>query len=219
MSTKNLTYNSRQFTLFFVISLVIHIALLGFFNAFGPAYGYLFDRLFQGEPLEVNVVELPPPSSPDAGIGDTQNRERMTRFAGRENRVIKETFPSRPPDKLIVKPRGGPASIAKGDAEGLKQKTTAGNGEQAAAGLKAAPDDMDGRYTSPAAGGFAGADNGKGAPAGQSQGTGGKGGAGARPFKPNLSLPDERIAELTKEYESTEQKGEKGKTLQLNTAE
>ncbi|MBI1912372.1 MAG: energy transducer TonB [Deltaproteobacteria bacterium] len=40
-----------------------------------------------------------------------------------------------------------------------------------------------------------------------------------KPPKPNLFLTDDRISELTRQYESDAPKGEKGKTLQLNTSE
>lgn len=40
-----------------------------------------------------------------------------------------------------------------------------------------------------------------------------------QPQKPNLFLSDDRITELEKKYEADPNKGEKGKTLQLNTAE
>lgn len=41
----------------------------------------------------------------------------------------------------------------------------------------------------------------------------------AKPQKPNLFLSEERLTELAKKYEAEAPKGERGKTLQLNTSE
>lgn len=165
--------------------------------------------------------------------------KRPSFFADRNQSVPKETFPDLRDGKgLLIVPMPRPAlpsaplqSGAKGGNVALRPsgsaplesveredpgKTLPGEDTVAIKGADAGkPTDKQaapsGASAASGEGAGVGAGTGRGASAGTTTQT--------QPPRPNLFLSDDRIAELAKEYETAAPKGEKGKTLQLNTSE
>ncbi len=232
MSTQNFHQDAdnavRSFALFFILSMVIHVAMVWSFLAFSSVYNRVAERVFPKEPeaLTVDVVELPPAS------GEPQKALRppkggITRYAERTNVVEKETFPeskktgpARP--GIIIPPQAkassGPApgaqkangaikeAPASGSASGASG--TAGGGE----GILKGQGRLDEEYVGTGIGSGIGTGVGTGGRGSASKAEGGTG-------RPGLFLPGETISELARKYEAESPAGEQGKTLNLNTTE
>ena len=224
MSTKNLSYSSGgKLELFLLISLAIHILFGWTVVQIGGVY-----RLFSGaitseeiRPVVVDVIELPPWLK-----GNGKAQQSITRFADRTVTVDKETIAEQGPAttarpgapaalslKPAAKPRAGETKggAAKGDGPSTVQSGKVeikGSGEPArtlktdntlsrpqpwsAQGLGLSPSEIPGAPTE---------------------------GTGRGSMEPNLFLTEAQIAALTKRYETETPVAERGKTLQLNTAE
>lgn len=220
MSTQNFPDNTdnavRTFTVFLILSMVIHAAMVLSFLAFSPIYKKLAGRLYPKEPeaLVVDVVELPPAS------GEPQKSlkplKAPTRYAQRTNVVEKETFPEgrqtgryRPGIIIPAVQKAEKTPSPKGINEGAKH-----NGLQ-----KSSAADTQGQGASKGTGATGQTDEetvgiGKGGAGKKGTGTGN--GALSRP---SLFLPGETISALERRYEAESPKGEQGKTLNLNTSE
>ena len=241
MSTKNLDKGSLgRLSLFMLLSLLIHAAAGAFLLTVGPAGRLLFHemgmpgRAGRREPIVVDVVELPPGPKGRAP-------EVITRFADRSQTVKRETYPLKKPS-IIIRPSGSQAKTKGGALAGPRpprRKAEDGSereGLKAAAALKpgdapvAARPDIDiinevkgdGITVQPPRPPEAASQEGPGPSGPGAGGAGGEGGEAGKPglaSRPSLILPEEKIAELERRYESEEGKGEVGKTLQLNTSE
>jgi len=215
----------RTFTVFLLLSIGIHVAMVLSFLAFSPIYEKLSDRLYPKEPelMTVDVVELPP------ATGGPQKAPRPpktpTRYAERTNVVEKETFPEgkqtgRYLPGIIIPPvhkaEGSPAhkganegakgsgpqkaSLADTKGEGASKGSAQTDGETVGIGKGAQP--LQGVQPHQGAAAKAGSGSGDGALSG-----------------PGLFLPGETISALERKYEAESPKGEQGKTLNLNTSE
>lgn len=233
MSTKTFPppeSGSENLFKFLGVSLAIHLAALLIFYAFAPLRDSLLKAMPDREPIVVDVIDLPP------SRGVSPSPKRPSFFADRSQSVPKETFPGVREGLLIV-PMPRPAlpstplrNGAKGGGVALRPSEDAPlrSAEREAAGITPLGED-----TVAIKGADAGKPTDTQAPASVPSATTGEGpGVGAgnnrgasatatkiQPPRPNLFLSEDRIAELTKEYETAAPKGEKGKTLQLNTSE
>lgn len=234
MSTKTFPQNDgggENLFIFLGLSLVIHLVALIIFYAFAPLRDTLLKAIPGKEPIIVDVIDLPP------GKGSTIPPKRPTFFADRNQSVAKETFPDVKAGKgLLIVPHpmpkpepyappqggtkgGGAASKPSGEtpAKSVEKETTGMTipGEDTVA-MKGSETEKPSSTQAPSF--VPPATSGEGAGSGTADG---KGTATTKiqPPRPNLFLTDDRIAELTKKYESEAPKGEKGKTLQLNTSE
>lgn len=234
MSTKTFPQNDgggENLFIFLGLSLAIHLVALVAFHAFAPLRDTLF-KTPDTEPIIVDVIDLPP------GIGVAAPPKRPTFFADRNESVAKETFPDLKGGKgMLTVPRpapkpepyappqggtkgGGTVASKSGEtpAKSVEKETPGktlpgedtvaikGSGTERPADTQSAPPSLPSAGSGEGAG--AGATDGKGATTTKIQ-----------PPRPNLFLSDDRLAELTKKYETEAPKGEKGKTLQLNTSE
>lgn len=219
---------------FLGLSLAIHLAALLVFYAFAPLRDSLLKAVPGKEPIVVDVIDLPP------GSGVTAPPKRPSFFADRNQSVAKETFPDVkegngmlivPRPALKPEPYAPPQGGTKGGGVVSKPsvETPAKSVEKETPGKTLPGEDTvaikgtgterpaDSQSTPPS---VPPATTGEGTGAGTTNGRG----AGAittkiQPPRPNLFLSDDRIAELAKKYETEAPKGEKGKTLQLNTSE
>lgn len=183
------------------------------------------------EPRLKNVVKLP--------LIETQNlskeKKTPTHASDRTQSVEKETYPEPGRGRggslpFLPSPQAKPEAIRKG-GEGGAPKGGLVKGVQKAPSSSPATREEEGTVeTKPAP--LAKAAPGEetyGAPGKAGEGTGPEGLAAGRTKAPNETIirppvpslfpSEERIAELTKRYESEPQKGERGKVLQLNTSE
>jgi protein TonB len=196
MSTKNLSYSSEgQLPLFLLISLVIHI---GF--SWALMHAGAFSNLFSAEPVGkpirpvvVEVVELPPIPKPKIEES-SRARKSIAGFTDRTARTEKGTAAvsgAGRSAKTVVK--RAPAKAKKpGKATTENETTLAEPWRWSDPGFGLSP---------------------SGIPAGLKE----AGGRGS--MKPNLLLSEAQIAALTRKYEQDTPAAERGKTLQLNTAE
>lgn len=237
MSIKNSPDGTAaQFTVFFILSIFIHMGLALSLYTLAPAYKRAISNLFPEpeKPIIIDVVDLPPGPNNQTRPGAAN----VTRFANRSNSVEKETVPE---GRKGVAGAPGPGLIR------INPQATAGtNGAQS---VRRASPEKPASISPPAGSGETpGADKQK-IPAGALNGTpveekaalAGSGGTGARPAageapasqgvhggtgngaagtaRPNLFLPAEKLSELEQRYERDAPQGEQGKTLQLNTSE
>ncbi len=215
---------------FLILSILMHMGL-----AWGLASsGWRGASLLSTEPapITVDVVRLPEKKQAMEGPKDivrlppvetqklSKEKKTPTHASDRSQSVEKETYPE--PGRGASLPRPlppplGPAVMYKGNAGSRAAKGV----EKPLAGVP------DGEPATRAdAGDEAYGVPGKGVLDGTKDGVAGAAGAVKRPGetiivppKPNLFLTEDRIAELTRKYESEPQKGERGKVLQLNTSE
>jgi len=219
---------------FLGVSLAIHLTALLVFYAFAPLQDSLLKAMPDNEPIVVDVIDLPP----GKGVAAPPNRPSF--FADRNQSVSKETFPDVKEGKgLLVVPLSIPkpslfSAPPQGGAGGAGVATKPSGDTPLKSAEKAAPGKtLPGEDTIALKGTGAEGSSDEQAPAtvpsavaGDGPGDGRANGRDAsttttiiQPLRPNLLLSDDRISELTKKYESEAPKGEKGKTLQLNTSE
>ncbi|MBI5643685.1 MAG: energy transducer TonB [Deltaproteobacteria bacterium] len=212
----------EKLLLFLMISVILHAGLFFGISVLTPLTKRLFVTPEETKPIVVDVIDLPPGGTTKAPPGKPS-------FYSDKNRIVsKETFPEAKPKLLYVQPppsgKGGvevKRSEPKGGGEagdGLKKPSPATRQDTPLPGTHAEdtyavkkadePAKTDIKENTPKPGAT-----------GDPVGEGKRGNSNALPSKPNLFLTDERIAELTKKYESEAPKGERGKTLQLNTSE
>lgn len=227
MSTKILPddpgNNIRYFLAFLSISLLLHIVVLWAFSL-GPLMERLVPRARPEaiEPLPVDVVELPP-ALPD---NLARSRKPPTHYAQRSQSVEKETYPEPSARPRGVKPVLRPGYVPP-IAQGKSVVNPAGGGGNAVeAKNEALP--RDGAKTPAVVAGEEGGlsfeqKTAKGLTQSHTSGAGGSAAqesqSKAGPRGPNLFITDDKLAELEKKYEAETPRGEKGKTLQLNTSE
>ncbi|MBI5491515.1 MAG: TonB family protein [Deltaproteobacteria bacterium] len=226
MSIKTFSPRNDPVFVFLALSIIIHAGILmGVISLTPMAKGLFSPFQRQGEPIIVDVVDLPPEDATEK----SPVKKPPTHYAQRSQSVIKETYPEPSktpkartiPRPILVNPMPPAASAEKKGAAALPPSTGLDKGQgkgEAKPGEKAeAGGDVTGdTYREPSSGERPGARQG----GVQSQsGLQGRGAARSTPARPNLFLPDERIAELEKRYEAEAPKGEVGKTLQLNTSE
>ncbi len=227
MSTKILPddpgNNIRYFIAFLAISLLLHLLALWAFSL-GPLMERLVPRARPeaAEPLPVDVVELPP-ALPD---NLARYRKPPTHYAQRSQSVKKESYPepsARPrPIKPVLRPGYVPPI-----AQGKSVSNPAGGGGNATEAKKEALHKDDAKTPAVGAGEQGDLDVEQQTDKGltRSHTSGEDGGAvqdsrsKAGPRGPNLFITDEKLAELEKKYQAETPRGEKGKTLQLNTSE
>ncbi len=219
MSIKTFSPKDDPVFVFLALSLIIHAGILMGIISFTPLAQRLFSAFPRpAEPVIVDVVDLPPEEATEK----SPVKKPPTHYAQRSQSVLKETYPEPSkgpklrtiPKPLIVNPMPAPSAKELGP---VKIPPSAGAEKGAGQGSaigeektgKIEPGDS---YNEPKTEARPGAHPTK--EAGQ-----GKGAPQAKPGRPNLFLPDERIAELEKKYEAEAPKGEVGKTLQLNTSE
>ncbi|MFQ5464886.1 MAG: hypothetical protein ACE5EI_03060, partial [Thermodesulfobacteriota bacterium] len=223
--------------IFLVLSLIIHAGVLGGFLTLVPEMPERKDV----SPIVVDIVRprtavidrgvvaLPPARLPDAGV-----KKSPSFYADRDQSVEKETVPGAVPSERLDPTVGSPGTQAarpapspspSGESESEKSERAAKAGKQAPAtkespSLRPAPPRADSEADimvappAPAS-----------TPAGGVEGTAGE--AAARPSRatravhadPNLFPSDERLAQLSREYARSTPRGERGKTLRLNTSE
>lgn len=203
----------NRLVIFFALSVAIHILLAISLGFSGAASGLLKTLFREEEPIMVDVVELPPVESQALSSA----KKTPTHYSDRTQSVEQETYPEtsrRPagrPARALSK--GGVAKSAPAAKEGPKtlppsKKEAAGDAENVQGdAVKQGPTEE----ANPALKGPRGQERTVQEPAARERASEGK--------RPNLFLSDERIDELTKRYEAETPKGEKGKTLQLNTSE
>ncbi|MBI5903386.1 MAG: energy transducer TonB [Deltaproteobacteria bacterium] len=200
---------------------------IAFLAIWAFSLGPLMERLIQRahpeamEPLPVDVVELPP-AMPD---NLAKSRKPPTHYAQRGQSVEKETYPEPSARPRPIRPalRPGYVPPLAQDKDGVN---SAGGATEAR--KEALPKDG-GKATGVVAGEQGDLPVEQNIDTGLTQahtsGEGGGGGAAqdgrskAGPKGPNLFITDEKLAELEKKYEAETPRGEKGKTLQLNTSE
>ena len=202
MSTKNLSYSSGgSFTLFLLISLVIHLGFSWALMKAGPFY-----NLFSGEPagkairpIMVEVVELPP--EPKLEIEESS----------RARKIIAEPIArtARTEKRTIAKKGTGAVSGAEKSAGTTVKRAKAKVKEPGKATTKTATTLAEPRTWSDPGFGLS--------PSGIQRGSNEAGSKGS--MEPNLLLTDAQIAALTRKYVEDTPSSERGKTLQLNTAE
>ncbi|MBI4949752.1 MAG: energy transducer TonB [Deltaproteobacteria bacterium] len=236
MSTKTFPppdNGSENLFKFLGVSLAIHLAALLLFYAFAPLRDTLLKAMPDKEPIVVDVIDLPP------GSGVSSLPKRPSFFTDRNQSVPKETFPdAREAKGLLIVPRSMPrpalpsAPPQNGTKGGGVALSPSGGAPPKSAEREPPGKTLPGEDTVAIKDTEAGkpsdkqaALSGSSAASGEGAGVGAGTGRGAsatthiQPPRPNLFLTDDRIAELAKEYETDAPKGEKGKTLQLNTSE
>ncbi len=207
--------------IFVVLSVIIHLGVVFGLFSYGPYAERLMKLISpqKNEPVIVDVVELPP--LPPGVQPRTDSRRPPAHFAERSQSVDKETYPEAPKvGPLRPASRGGqhrvpgiapplPPSPATPAESGVATKATPG-GENPASGIPASK---------------AGDLPLKGATSGRSNSVNaetkaeGESAIKTGQNKPNLFLSNDQIADLERKYEAEAPRGEKGKTLMLNTSE
>jgi TonB family protein len=231
------------FLLFLVLSVAVHLMLVWGLTRSDWLTSPVLRRT-GGEPIAVDVVRLPSGAAQKAAPRlktlvklppiETQDlskeKKTPTHTSDRTQSVKKETYPepgrgragrlpSPPPVKPVpeaIKKGVQEAAPAKDVEKALSVPATKGDGGTAKAKTvplaKAAPGEE--TYVVPGrAGERTGLD---GLTAGRTKAPGE---TIIKPPMPSLFPSEERIAELTRRYESEPQQGERGKVLQLNTSE
>ncbi|MCR4286609.1 MAG: TonB C-terminal domain-containing protein [Deltaproteobacteria bacterium] len=195
MSTKNLPDDIRSLFLFFMLSLIAHGFAYGVINILTQSSGALPDRLSRMTgpiaPIAVDVFDAPLMGKSPLPLPPALQARGMT---------------------------GDDAPFEKPGATGQRQAAMPLSDEGSEATMQGAPlpegiplsgPDISDNITDKET---AGRETGE-------AGTKMTGAAHTAGKKPNLFLPEQRLAELTKEYEKESPKEEQGKTLQLNTSE
>ena len=223
---------AKHFTVFLILSIVVHAAMVLSFLAFSPVYKKLAARLSPMEPetMTVDVVELPP-AHPATGEPQKALRppKTPTRYAQRANVVEKETFPEAkktgiyrpgiiiPPLEWAEPPQGvQPLQKQKQKIDKARVPEGTDEGAKASSPQNASTASTNGEGISKGAGQT---DEetvriGKETVTKESSGNG-----ESAQSRPNLFLPEETISALAKKYEAQSPQGEQGKTLNLNTSE
>lgn len=206
MSTKTLSNNDpRPVVVSLILSFLAHIILAAAVVTLRPAAEAALERLAPSpaEPVIVDVIELPyvPPSSASVSKAAQvyhENRPHSTQKETRPERgIMKAVNTGSPP---------APATSAPSPATALPTAKGSGPrpGEVGVIGAAPSKEAVTTHVASGVVDGSPGAvaQTGKGAPS-----------------RPNLFLSEERLTELARRYEAEAPKGEKGKTLNLNTSE
>lgn len=200
-----------NFTVFLILSIMVHAVMVLSFLAFSPVYKNLAARLSPKEPetMTVDVVELPPaPNAIEGRQKASRPLKTPTRYAQRANVTEKETFPEakqtgsyRP--GIIIPPlqetEKAPA------AKGANESTREGGPRKAGPFKGSSAASTNGEET---------VKTGKETRAKESLENNEN-----APSRPNLFLPEETLSALARKYEAQSPKGEQGKTLNLNTSE
>lgn len=228
MSTKTFPgQKPDRLLIFLVLSVAIHMAALGLFTLL-PHGGQGAHKAKR--PIPVEVVPLKPErkamdvveSSPAQRDNVSPVKKEPTHYSDRDQSVKKETWPEPSP---VRRPRALPP-VARGGHEGSpggsSQKAEAKGGSSAAPGA-APPAVSRGEELRPVEEPVRAQEAPK-ASGPSPEELRGEPGAMPRikteePRRPSLFPTDDRIAELTRKYETEAPKGEIGKTLQLNTSE
>lgn len=230
MSTKILPKgpdnNIRYFIAFLAISLLLHVAALWALSL-GPLMGRLIQsaRPEATEPLPVDVVELPPAMPNNLA----KSRKPPTHYAQRSQSVEKETYPETSARPRPINPAIRPVYVPPATRGNGRANSPVGSDGATEAKNEALPKD-NGKATSGVAGRQGDLpieqDADEGLARAHTSAEGGGGGGAAQDSRskagkrgPNLFITDEKLAELEKKYAAETPRGEKGKTLQLNTSE
>lgn len=247
MSTENFPYDGRNegvfhLALFLVASLVVH-AGLGWFillavdtiKVHSPTRPPEERSPIQVELIEKRpdkltypeVIELPPGKSIMEGP-----QKEIKRYADRTNVFEKETIPERSPRAFVIPGSSGssPSPPTARKPGGDTPKPGGRTIDEAAGGTAETPTSPGkASIEMPVHKGTKGAEEvtESAEKAATGPGPSAKGGAPGRGAsipevgeqRPNLLLSEEQIARLTERYEKESPKGEKGKTLRLNTTE
>ena len=180
------------------LSVALHGAAIWALISIKPATIELIERLAENkdENITVDVIELPPDAK---GVENVENKKARY-SADKTVFVEKDTYPeaSLPSDSVIIP--GNPGQIE------AKRSTHA-----------VSPDGNQGDKPGKAAQVRSG--NEQGEPGEETYYEPGKTGSGDKQGLPNLFPSEERLAQLEKKYLAQAPKGEKGKTLSLNTTE
>lgn len=190
MSTKNLPDDIRSLFLFFLLSLIAH----------GFAYGVI-NILAKSNALPDKLSRMTGPIAVDVFDAPLMGESPL------------------PPALQARGMAGDVAPYEKPGATGQRQAAMPLSGEGYEATRQGAPLPEVKPFSGPDISGSDISDKEKAGPGTGEAGTGMTGAAHTAGKKPNLFLPEQRLAELTKEYEKESPKEEQGKTLQLNTSE
>jgi len=199
------------FLIFIVISTLIHIGIWGVLELL-PSGGS--SRKGERPPILVDVVDLPP-VAPKA-LSPIKNHP--THLAQRDQSVKKESWAKPSPRLVMPAPAMPPAPAAKSSIGQPSQKEAPsqkaareGLGKASPAGPPSPPGPVDEPVK---------AEPSQKAEAAKSEAVKPQPRIlSEQPKRPSLFPTDDRIAELTRKYESEAPKGEVGKTLSLNTSE
>lgn len=221
MSTKTFSNNdSGPVIVSLILSFLAHIILAVMVITLRPVTEAAFERLAPSpaEPVIVDVIELPPGAPSSASVSNAaqayyEDRPHSAQHETRPERGAMEAVGAVPPP--VPATSASASSSSSVGALSTAKSSAPRPGEVGVIG--AAPSKE--AITTHAASGNAGV---TGAPA--SGVVDGRPGAVAQtgkgaPSKPNLFLSEERLTELAERYEAEAPKGEKGKTLNLNTSE
>ncbi|CAG1065051.1 Protein TonB [uncultured bacterium] len=202
MSTKTFPGNERAaFPIFLILSLLMHLGIWGALQLL-PSGGHSRPK---GErpPILVDVVDLPPQAKETL----SPVKKPSTRAAQRDQSVKKETWPAPSPRVLIPVP-AKPSFPARPESKSAQKE---GSGDVQKEVLKEGVGPAEEAVKAEA--GQKGSDSAqKEVPKSQPR-------IFAEPKRPSLFPTDDRIAELSRKYETEAPKGEVGKTLSLNTSE
>ena len=209
--------------IFLALSVLLHLSAAALVSLL-PS----IEREKQTTPIPVEVVDLPHPKPekkplvvaevpPAIKENISPEKKRPTVYADREQSVKKETYPRGTPAPMVKSPQPVPPS--REAPRGIERPLKAVEGPVAKKSEETSPQPLkpveEVVRTAPRAEGKT-MDEARPRPTPVTP-------ARPRVFseqnRPNLYPTDERLAELTKNYEAQSPSGEVGKTLQLNTAE
>jgi len=211
--------------IFVVLSVILHLGIVFGLFSYGPYAERLMNLISpkKNEPVTVDVVELPP--LPPGAHPKTDFKRPPTHLAERAQSVDKETYPEAPKEGPLHPASGGgasqlrvprvaipslPPAPAAPSVKGFSPKAISG-AENPAGGIPASKaGDL------PLRGATSGQLNSVNT---QTRAEGKSAIKTGQNTPPNLFLSNDQIADLERKYEAEAPKGEKGKTLQLNTSE
>lgn len=225
---------TESLLIFLGISIIIHLWI----GALLYLYPSFLKRITPRErpPIVIDVVDLPP-----GPVMKPETKKPPAYYADRNQSVEKETYPFEAKEGKVLR-KGGivvPPSI-KGEAAKPAEKKAGSKGPKAEAPKQETPKQMrsaraedkspldepiGSKDKKEAVKEPKAAEPPKAVEAPRSTGaprpgeTGKQAREDAKPQKPNLFLSEERLTELAKKYEAEAPKGERGKTLSLNTSE
>lgn len=195
------------FLIFLVLSALIHIGIWGVLELL-PSGGSV--RHGERPPILVDVVDLPP-ASPKA-LSPAKNPP--THLAQREQSVKKESWAKPSPRLSLPAPAMAPPASQKGGTAPAQKEAASQKTVKEGLG-KTSPIGPPGPVDEPVK-----AEPSQKAETAKSEGVKPQPRILAeQPKRPSLFPTDDRIAELTRKYETEAPKGEVGKTLSLNTSE
>lgn len=193
--TSNEPPANRAFVLFFTLSVLLHLSVL-LIVSLGPLPvgfpGTQAQKFKEDDSMIVDVVDLPPSKSAKEAAGG-----KPTHHAQRSQRVDKETFPERSAasGRFSTAQKSNRINTAKTQPIEPPQSVK----ERAPASDMYKSDTADGTAPNPSSAPSAAAHD--------------------KATRPELFPSRTRLSELERRYAAESPKGEKGKTLQLNTSE